>query len=899
MSRHRSAALATAYALGFVVMGAGSEDVLQAQAQAQAKAQVQVQARLNQWVAARGRLLGDEPQDRGDAPPLALAESEDLNRVLRKVTEFFAQTPPKWDEGARLLQDLLEGKVFDETVADEQMLDPFRSVYSADKRLYVPFARYCQALLCTLPPEGLESYRFLTDSRARAAFEHAAEGLDVTELQRIAELFFATESGADIVELLADAAELEGRLSQAIHLRHRLLSEYPDLSEPRREVLLLRQIHATGLLGDRAAHDDYLKQLEDRGVDRKVTVAGAEIAVRDLRDHPSFAVRNITTMPDKVEDVAANVGSVSLRSLWRFAFTEPDPYGLRPKDKKNQNGNVVWFGSMQSLALPSPRYDRPGTRVLVWEQGGQRGADLRVAIKDHDCLNVLGVVSGKVRHRGDGKATPSVVQNQMLRVRTPLTDMALQSVSTDGKSLYVTDGNRSSQAQNVARSDDFAFDNELVATDVDSGAVRWTTKNDDEGKRLFFQGPPVRHRSYLYAPVRKGDAFGIARIDAETGSVDKVVTLHSGGTRLLRVPAVLPVVADGQLICLTNAGAVAALRLPNLELRWLRAYESTSPEAPPPDKDRRSSSRSRNYQIQEIRLDKWRPLEPIIVDGIAVVAPIDSDALFALDLQTGEPVWFLPRVEAARGTDFRELVGYQNGRLYLAGGTTLQIVEARSGRRIAETPLLGLPRGEIDGWGAVTTDHVWLPFDGGAYRFSAIDGSFVGSVEYPAEELGGENWTELPQRLQFAGPVLLSICESGVTAYASSQDLAKLDGDLLLQARALAAGGQTDQAFVTLLARLAEVSRGPQRDRAASFAVRLAGELASKADRTASLATLDRCAQALENAGVSPDPRLLLFRIRALDPQADAREIRTLREKIADLPLEISASESPASMDGK
>ncbi|MCA8972122.1 MAG: hypothetical protein KDC95_20200, partial [Planctomycetes bacterium] len=481
MSRHRSAALATAYALGFVVMGASSEGVLQAQANA--KAQVQVQARLNQWMAARGRVLGDDPQNRGDAPPLALAESEDLNRVLRKVTEFFAQTPPKWDEGARLLQDLLEGKVFDETVADEQMLDPFRSVYSSDRRLYVPFARYCQALLCTLPPEGLESYRFLTDGRARAAFEHAAEGLDVTELQRIAELFFATESGADIVELLADAAELEGRLSQAIHLRQRLLREYPDLSDPRREALLLRQIHATGLLGDRAAHDDYLQQLEERGLDRKVSVAGVEIGVRAVREHPSFAVRTISTIPDKVEDVAANVGSVALQSLWRFAFTEPDPYGLRPKDKKTQNGGMVWFGSMQSLALPSPRYDRPGTRVLVWEQRGQRGADLRVAIKDHDCLNVLGVVSGKVRHRGDGKSTPSVVQNQTLRVRTPLTDMALMSVSTDGKSLYVTDGNRSTQAQNVARSDDFAYSNELVATDVDTGSVRWSTKDDDEGKR--------------------------------------------------------------------------------------------------------------------------------------------------------------------------------------------------------------------------------------------------------------------------------------------------------------------------------------------------------------------------------------------------------------------------------
>jgi hypothetical protein len=74
-----------------------------------------------------------------DRPALVLPESSDLNRVLRKVNDYFAQTPPKWDEGTRMLQDLLEGRVI--KAEGDHVNDPFYSVYSEDERLYVPFAR--------------------------------------------------------------------------------------------------------------------------------------------------------------------------------------------------------------------------------------------------------------------------------------------------------------------------------------------------------------------------------------------------------------------------------------------------------------------------------------------------------------------------------------------------------------------------------------------------------------------------------------------------------------------------------------------------------------------------------------------------------------------------------------
>jgi len=70
--------------------------------------------------------------------------------------------------------------------------------------------------------------------------------------------------------------------------------------------------------------------------------------------------------------------------------------------------------------------------------------------------------------------------------------------------------------------------------------------------------------------------------------------------------------------------------------------------------------------------------------------------------------------------------------------------------------------------------------------------------------------------------------------------------------------------------------------------VRLSGELARKrrikSGSRAAIAVLDRSGKVLADVGVPEAPRMLLFRIDALDPAKDAREIRRLRERLADLP---------------
>ena len=826
----------------------------------------------------------------GEGRRLVLPESSDLNRVLRKVTEFFAQDPPKWDDGARMMQDLLEGKVFDAKLADEQMLNPFYSVYSQDQRLFVPFARYCQDLLCDLPPEGLSAYRFLTDSRAEDAFLDARERMDSAALDRIAQLYYASEPGPRIVALLADLAELEGQLSRAIFLRDRLLETYPDLSEEQRLELLVRQLHTVAMLGMGDRHAKLVEALSAYGAGRSVRVAGENVQVAALAEHPAFVLRDPRGAERIGESVATGFAATSVHLLWRRDFATPDPYFLRtPTTSRN---NYIFMQGGGARVVPHQKQHRPGAGVFTWVD--EDGIEL-LAYKDHDALQVVETLSGKIRGEDGGNPRVRKPQNQQLRVRMPLTDVELQSVTSDGRFLYITTGNKPPVRTNMRGGASFPYRNEIRAFDLESGKTAWTSKLPKKvGKRLFFRGPPVRFREWLFAPVRQNASFAIARLDAATGEVQKVVTVHEGGTEFLRVPGMPPVVVDTRLLYMSNAGAIASLSLPDLELRWLRAYEQRSPEEV--KRKRKSGARTarRAYQVQPKKIAAWRPRPLIVRDGLVLVAASDSDALVALDINSGEPAWFLPRRSSDRSVDFDELIGVDGaGVVFLAGKQTLQAVDISSGKRLYEKDLSTLPKGPIRGWSTLAGGAIWSPFEGGAYRFRCEDGELDGVVEYPATELGMPDWSQLPQRLQFAGTVLLSICESGITAYGSPEAIALAPRSSYERARALAATGQLREAFDVLLGSLAPTSglARAERMRARDFAVRLAGELSRstyaetppESASQAALAILDLCDKAVREAGLPLDPRVLLYRIECMDPSRHAAQIRALRNAIASL----------------
>lgn len=818
------------------------------------------------------------PAATDDRPALVLPESTDLNRVLRKVNDFFAQEPPKWDDGVRMLQDLLEGRVLKEGGGPDHLNDPFYSVYSEDQRLYIPFARYCQRLICRLPPEGLEAYRFLCDRRARSAFEEAAARLDMDRLQRLAELYFATESGPEIVTLVADLAALKGDLARSVYLRDWLLQDYPDLDRDTTRELLVRQCHAFAMLGDRAARDGTLTQLRDRGPKENVRILGQPIRVETLAGHPAFRLRESDGGSDAATlGAAKGFTALQLRKLWSYRFKSPDPYLL--KSRRNQSRRGVFFGGQRSWEMPHRRSARPGLVATPYMIDGRS----RVVFKDHDKCIVLETLSGKLLAKSAGQDHYRPTANIWLYQRLPATDFGVQRVEFAGRRLYTTVDNKQPQANNP---NEFPFRNRIVALDAVTGDELWKSEIPARKTHVFFQAPPIAYRGYLYAPVRRKRSFCIAQLDAKSGEILNQVTVHSGGTSLLRVAAVPPVRVGNQLILLTNAGAVAAFNLPSLELNWLRAHETRTPHQPL-RRAARTTRRGYNYGVREVHLKKWKPTEAIVHKGRVIIAPTNSDALLCLDVHTGRPAWMLPREDSRRGVSFDEVVGHDGRRMFVAGDH-LQAIDMTSGKRLWEVSLQHLPQGTREGHGTVAGDHVYLPFRGGIYRFRRADGRADGVISFPADKQGDANWG-LPVRLQFAGSLLLAMTEAGILAYSVPGDLVAAAADGIDRARRLAVAGEAEAALDALAALIENGGvKASQRDVVAFF-VRLTGEVA-KARRRAkgveyAVEVLDRSTRVLEAAGLPVDPRLILFRIECLDPSRDAREIRALRERLSDLSL--------------
>ena len=128
--------------------------------------------------------------------------------------------------------------------------------------------------------------------------------------------------------------------------------------------------------------------------------------------------------------------------------------------------------------------------------------------------------------------------------------------------------------------------------------------------------------------------------------------------------------------------------------------------------------------------------------------------------------------------------------------------------------------------------------------------------------------------------------EAGVVAYAVADDLfANSDGGLQ-RAQALAATGQLGDAWNGLATLLDQGAIAGSRvdPKIAAMFVRFTGEFSANRGKDG-VDVIERAQAVLQRLSIE-DPRLLLFRIKCLDATKDAKEIRTLRERIADLTLE-------------
>ena len=185
--------------------------------------------------------------------------------------------------------------------------------------------------------------------------------------------------------------------------------------------------------------------------------------------------------------------------------------------------------------------------------------------------------------------------------------------------------------------------NKLVAYELMGGRLLWEIGGPSgtppaELSGLFFLGPPLPFADRLYCLAESKNELRLLSLIPEATSARLewsqalVATDRNQFATLRRMAGVMPVIADGIIVCPTANGSIVAFDIVQRQLRWGYSYESLS---------------SRNIQdgvesIIDEEKGRWLDGGPVLSNGRVLVTPRDSTELHCLNLVDGTLHWKRP-----------------------------------------------------------------------------------------------------------------------------------------------------------------------------------------------------------------------------------------------------------------
>jgi outer membrane protein assembly factor BamB len=276
-------------------------------------------------------------------------------------------------------------------------------------------------------------------------------------------------------------------------------------------------------------------------------------------------------------------------------------------------------------------------------------------------------------------------------------------ISSDGEQVFVLEEHASLSYRQPGyfwgqRAQDDPFDrdwatNQLVAYDLETGAVRWRIGGEQLNEPfdpplagVLFMGPPVVDRDELFVIAERDGTLSLHVLDRRTGrplwshAISEVgATIDHDLVR--RWWPAQPAVGAGVIVCPTTAGWMVAIDRLQRRIRWTYRYIEGR-------QSKVSSNRSRVASAGPINT-RWLPSAPILTQRHVLFAPSelpdplygDQPRLICLDLLTGERVWW----EQKRQNLYVGAVAAD--RVLLVGTRAVEARDIATGRRLWETPL--------------------------------------------------------------------------------------------------------------------------------------------------------------------------------------------------------------------
>ncbi|MCA9216589.1 MAG: PQQ-binding-like beta-propeller repeat protein [Planctomycetales bacterium] len=231
----------------------------------------------------------------------------------------------------------------------------------------------------------------------------------------------------------------------------------------------------------------------------------------------------------------------------------------------------------------------------------------------------------------------------------------LPRISTDRSVVYSVFSDEDANVERVVGLS--VADDGRIVSDIE-------VSSGDADARSRIAGPilPVGERIFAVLETNTSVAEIHAICMTDTGTLWKTLICRATSYSDSIANNVAPIVAEGFVVVVTNAGCVAALDADSGTVRWITTY-------------RRSDTQRKNL------LDRpWfryrQQTVPVTADGIIFAAPADYDGMLALDLFSGQVIW---STRIPRGSfDAIDMLGVTE-RHVIAGGRRLWWLDRRTG----------------------------------------------------------------------------------------------------------------------------------------------------------------------------------------------------------------------------
>ncbi len=673
------------------------------------------------WVGAQpGNVREEEKKEAvgAELPGATLRTNQDHETLLRKGRE------------------LIEGKRYREAVAVLQYVldEGGQELATGDGKVYRPMRAKVEAILAGLPREGLEEYRLLVDGKAAGLWETAGAKWNEAALAEMVQRYFFSAVGVKAAYQWACLRLDRGDWAGARQLLRRLADEpmrrWSEQAGLKTQVML-RLAMCEAMLGDAGAARAALQEVRagegvvDLATGQHVSLVEELMTQQALVPRGQAEVLQSVRFGDLTEVAAAEGMSertgvmgaggeggarVWLR-LWGFEHELAAPPAPGTDGARNMGQRPQHRGQMVT------RWEK-----MQWRPTAQVVGDGRVVVfRTHRALVAMDGGSGEVVWEARepeprfwanaGQYTTGFIQRDHDRIVPTGPEEILFFGDRMNRAVTLMDGavyTIEAQVQAASLGQPLRMfpgrmpatlpPNVLAVYELSSGQLRWRKDSFEllpEGERqgkepavgvgvnqggagrvmvptvvpYRYVGLPVVVREQVLVAVEKEDDLALASLSAADGRVNWIAPLCQGPLGGGADWSGVGLTVQGERVYVASGrGVVLAVDATDGSVLWATRYE----------RPRRVVDRMNplgGYRDVSPAAMGWEDDAVMLMEGVVVVTPSDSERLVGLDALTGEYVLDVPRAGS------RYVLGMRGQRMWVGSGDHVACYDVGVGLR--------------------------------------------------------------------------------------------------------------------------------------------------------------------------------------------------------------------------